>query len=349
MGSTDGADPSPAAVIAELEGKLAAAAEKANEDSVALAAPAAGQGAVHPGRGGDGTPPAAGGAGRVDKEGGRWATGSGRDSPPAVAADAGGSGGGGGPVAPPSSSSSNGEPDGGSGGWSNIKINKPGVYLNDFEIPRRAVRADGLPVTFEPHDVGFLSAFADNARDRMEGAALYQVCYWLQEAVNEATDTYYGHTDFSPAELETCLHTLTIYLTRIHRIAVKRDDFLEAKQSDPLLARQYERFDPPAANQHRGFWMRAFRQQRDEYRARNAAKIAAYQSATDAPLKSPSAPKCDKAVKPAKPGGGGGGGGHRPGGGKADAGPGRLRDPRAEGGGGGGGGGGGAGQPRGGR
>ena len=260
-------------------------------------APAA---AVHSSGGGNGAPPT-GGAARAkhqDTDGG----GNPSSSEPSDDFDGGGER----SQAPPSSSDED-EEYGLAISWANVKINKPGIYYKDFEIPRRAVRPDGLPVTFEPLDVGFLSAFSDNVRDRMEAASLYQVCYWLQEAVNKATDSYHNHANFSPTDLETCFGTLVIDLTRIQRIAVKRFDYPEAKQSDPLLAREYERTDLPAANQHRGFGMRAFRKQRDEYRIKNAAKISAYHATADKPVRASGASK--KLTPYVSSGGAGDGGG----------------------------------------
>ncbi|KAK1864848.1 hypothetical protein I4F81_007385 [Pyropia yezoensis] len=51
----------------------------------------------------------------------------------------------------------------------------------------------------------FWTAFSDNVRDRMEATSPYQVCYWLQEAINSATDAYHDHTGYTAAELEECL------------------------------------------------------------------------------------------------------------------------------------------------
>lgn len=77
--------------------------------------------------------------------------------------------------------------------------------------------------------------------------------------------------------MEQSLGDAVFYLKRTQRMAVKRSDYLETKQSDQLLAREYERTDLPAAHHHRGVGMRIFRQQYDEYRVTIAAKNSAYQ------------------------------------------------------------------------
>ena len=197
MGSRDGSPTATQAeVIADLQSKLSTALDQiraleetadANPPSVPPAAAATS--AFHAGGTGDGAPPAGGGgtAGRAARsEGG----GGGAVTDSSDTADSGAGGGAPSP-GPPSSSSSDGDDAGSSpfGGLGSTKIGKPGDYLKDFEIPARAVKPDGLPVPFDPTDVTFLSAFHDNVRDRMEATSLYQVCYWLQEAINEATDS----------------------------------------------------------------------------------------------------------------------------------------------------------------
>lgn len=333
MGSQDGdaataSEQQQAAVIADLQAKLEAAlaANKtllASRDGDTEEVPPGteAEGAVHPGRAGDGAPATGGRKGKKSERagGGSGAGGKGKDGSSASSTDDSGGGGGGGSGGDPSFSSSS-STDSGRGSTSNpwadldsITVGKPGDYLRDFDIPRRAVRPGGLPIPFEPNEVEFLTAFADNVRDRMEAVSLYQICYWLQEAANEATDAYYAHTDFTPAELEASLGGFVVYIKRIHRMAVKRFDFLETKQTDQLLAREYERADLLPVNQHRGVAMRQFRAQRDAYRVKNAARLAAFQGARDTTTPKPK-PK-PKAKKQANQGDGGAGGGGGPGGG----------------------------------
>jgi len=320
MGSRDGShSPTQAEVIADLQSKLSAALEQIRAlEGAADANPppdppaAAATSAVHAGGTGDGTPPA-GGEGGAGRAGGSRGGGGGAVTDSSDTGDTGAGGRASSPD-PPSSSSSDGDDAGASpfGGLGHTKIGKPGDYLKDFEIPARAVKPDGLPVPFDPTDVTFLSAFHDNVRDRMEATSLYQVCYWLQEAINEATDSYYAHGTYTAADLESCFGSLVVYLKRLHRIAVNRYDYLETKQSDQLLAREYEHADIPAVNQHRGFGMRQFRAQRDGYRIKNAAKVAARQPGGDLTHVPPGKRGAKKTTP--NPGGGGGRGGSGPGG-----------------------------------
>lgn len=137
-----------------------------------------------------------------------------------------------GPSAPPSSSSTN------AGGthrghripdpFKGIKIDPRGTRLRDFKLPLRAVQPNGFPLTFEVTDIGFLSAFSSNMWDRLEVSSLYKVCYWLQEAINASTELYRSHADLASADLEESLGDVVIFLKRIHRVAVKRYDFLDS-------------------------------------------------------------------------------------------------------------------------
>lgn len=319
MGSNegDGTTLSPEEVR-DLQSKLAAAlaradaAELRNADPPALPAGTSAAHALQPAGSGDG---AAGtkGKGGKHKEGDSSSSSSAPSLPP------------GGPGSPPSSSSDEGDDgrrDGIVGGFAHLQVNPPGVYFQDFELPRRVQTPGGLPVAFEPTDIDFRSAFGHNVRDRMEAGFLYQLCYWLQEAVNNTTDSLYCHTDYTPAEVEACFSHHVIFLMRLHRLAVKRYDFLETKQTDQVLAREYERTDLPAANQHRGYGMRVFRQQRDEYRVKNAAKLAAAQSAEP---RTPKQPRALKRPTAPKPGGGGPGGPGGPAGGGGEGGDGGRR------------------------
>ncbi|GAB0490152.1 hypothetical protein MMPV_001384 [Pyropia vietnamensis] len=320
MGSDSerGDDPTQAEVIADLQSKLGAALDQVrvlteaakNANPPAVKTGAKGHSALQPRGSGDGAAPSggAGGSGHTDEVGGTG--GDGHDNPDTSSSDESDRGGGG-PRPLPSPSSSDGDDNGEPlSGFDKIKIGKPGDYLKDFEIPPRAVHADGLPVPFEPTDVTFLSSFSDNVRDRMEGTFLYQICYWLQEAVNEATDAYYGHTSYTSADMEEYHSSLVVYLKRLHRLAVKRYDFLETKQTDAALAREYERADLPAVNLHRGVGMREFQRLRDGYRLRNAAKISAYHSG-DTSVRQPgkSRSKIQSGDTGIGSGGGGGGGG----------------------------------------
>ncbi|KAK1868013.1 hypothetical protein I4F81_010510 [Pyropia yezoensis] len=149
------------------------------------------------------------------------------------------------PAATPRSSSSSDEPEllhAAVDDIDAIMIGRLGPYLKDFEIPRRVARPAGFSILFEPSEVEFRATFADNVRDRMEATSLYQVCYWRQEAINEATNAYYHHEDYTPTELEECPGGYVIYLKRIHRIDVKRFDYLETKQTDQLPAREASTF-----------------------------------------------------------------------------------------------------------
>jgi len=330
MGSNDGSavdPPTQTAVITDLQSKLDAALtelgalKSVHADPSAIPEGAPSKGAVHLDGSGDGATPA-GGAGSSGGHGGGDPVNerdpvdesSSSDGDDAVGRT-------GRPISSSSSSEGGSEPVASFGGFGHIKIGKPGEYLKDFDIPLRAVRPDGLPVAFDPADVAFVSAFSDNVRDRMEATSLYQVCYWLQEAINESTDSCYSHSDFSRADLESCFAGLIIFFKRIHPIAVKRYDYFETKQSDQLLAREYERADIPAVNLHRGFGMRLFQQQRDGYRIKNAAKISAYQSSNDSnSISLPKQPK--KKGTPIGPTGGGGGAGGS-GGGRGDVSGGR--------------------------
>ncbi|KAK1860094.1 hypothetical protein I4F81_002684 [Pyropia yezoensis] len=268
MGSKDGdGSPTKEEVIADLQGKLSAALEQlrtageaTDANTQAVPAGSAPQGAVLASGAGDGAAPAGGGGAGRAAGGSGTSGGGGVPADPTRSCDADTDGGAQG-SSPPESSSSDGDDPGPAplGGLGTIKVSKPGEYLKDFAIPARAVKPDGLPVPFDPTDVTFLSAFGDNVRDRMEATSLYQVCYWLQEAINEATDSYHSHANYSAADLEACFASLVIYLKRLHRIAVKRYDYLETKQLDQLLAREYERADIPAVNLHRGFVSRVFR------------------------------------------------------------------------------------------
>ncbi|KAK1869373.1 hypothetical protein I4F81_011850 [Pyropia yezoensis] len=326
--SERGDDPTQAEVISDLQSKLPEALDQVralteaarDANPPAVPAGAEGQGALHPGGAGDRAAHTrgAGGSGRKDDsdDGGGGGGGATPDSSSSDESDQGG----GGPRPPPSpSSSDDGEADEPLHGLPKLKIGKPGEYLKDFEIPARAVKSEGLPVPFEPTDITFLSSFTDNIRDRMEATSLYQICYWLQEAVNEASDAYHSHTTYSATDMEEYHSSLVLYLKRLHRIAIKRYDFLETKQADLMLAREYERADIPAVNLHRGAGMREFRRLRDGYRHKNAAKIAAYQSG-DSSIHPPS----KKTKKPSNDGGGDGGGGAGGGGsGKGGGGGGR--------------------------
>lgn len=355
MGSNEDAATASAQAeaIKDLQAQLAAA-QAANAalqavvdaDTKAVEAPAKGKGPVLPlagGGSGSGVPrqPAGGRAGGGNGDGGRDGAGEGSVSSPSSSSAGRG---GGGRHSPPSSSTED-EPDLVHSAFDDIDeitIGKPGVYLQDYELPRRAARPGRLPVLFEPNEVEFRTAFADNVRDRMEATSLYQVCYWLQEAINSACNAYHDHTGYTAAELEECLGGYVIYLRRIHRMTVKRFDYLETRQTDQLLAKEYERADLLPTNQHRGTAMRKFRAQRDTYRLKNAAKVAAYHAgASDAaatPKLKPK-PKPKPNPKADKAGGGGGGGGRDGGGGGGGGGcggqgGGRKRGPRGGGGGG---------------
>lgn len=193
MGSQDGdaataSEQQQAAVIADLQAKLEAAlaANKtllASRDGDTEEVPPGteAEGAVHPGRAGDGAPATGGRKGKKSERagGGSGAGGKGKDGSSASSTDDSGGGGGGGSGGDPSFSSSS-STDSGRGFTSNpwadldsITVGKPGDYLRDFDIPRRAVRPGGLPIPFEPNEVEFLTAFADNVRDRMEAVSLY--------------------------------------------------------------------------------------------------------------------------------------------------------------------------------
>lgn len=345
MGSTEGDAASAseqATTITELQAKLEAAlaANKALQTSLdgqppALSPGAQAKSAVHPGGPRDGAQAEGGGVGakakRRDDGGagggskGKQRVGGGGDDDggddSSISSGGGGGGGGGDGPSPPSSSSDD-VPAPAITPWADldsIKVGKPGEYLWDSEIPRRAVRPDGHPIPFEPNEVDFLTTFSENVRDRMEAVSLYQLCYWLQEGVNEARVADHAHTDFSPSELEECLGGLVIYIKRIHRLSVKRFDFFETKQTDQLLAREYERADLLPVHQHRGAAMRLFRAQRDAYRVKNAAKAAAYHEDRDTATPKPKPrPKPKKATDKGEGIGGGGGGGGGRGGGGAD-------------------------------
>lgn len=305
-------DPTQAEAISDLQSKLAEAFDQvrglteAAKDAgpPAVQMRAEGQGALHFSRAGDRSAltGGAGGSGRKDSDdSGGDGGGATPDSSPSDESEQGG----GGPRPPPSpSSSDDDEADEPLHGLMKITIGKPGDYLKDFEIPARAVKSDGLPVPFEPTDITFLLSFTDNTRDRMEATCLYQTCYWLQEAVNEASEAYHSHTTYTATNVEEYHSSLVLYLKRLHRIAVKRHDFLETKQADLILAREYERADIPAVNLHRGAGMREFWRLRDGYRLKNAAKIAACQSG-DNSIHAPGM----KTKKPTNDGGGDGGGG----------------------------------------
>lgn len=321
-----------AATISELRARLAAAlaantALQASLDGEPSALPpgAQAQGTVYPGGPRDGAEAEGGGAGAKAKrrdDGGagsvskarqRYSRGDPDDGGDSSTSSGGGrdrgvGGGAGGPSYP--SSSSDDVPAPVPTLWADlgpIKAGKPGEYLRDFEIPRRAVRPDGLPIPFEPNEVECLTTFSENVRDRMKAVSLYQLCYWLQEGVNEASDAYHAHKGFSPTELEECLGGLVIFIKRIHRLAVKRFDFLETKQTDQLLAREYERADLLPVNQHRGAAMRLFRAQRDASRVKNAERAAAYRGGRDTATPKPK-PRPKKATDEGEGGGEGGGG-----------------------------------------
>lgn len=213
-------------------------------DTEAVKAPAKGKGPV--------LSLSAGGSGRSDLRqsaggtagGGNGDGGGGGDgggSVPSPPSSGAGRGEGGRPSPPPSSTEDDPDLVGSAfGSIDDLTVCQPGVYLQNFELSHRAACPGGLPVPFEPNEVEFRTAFADNVRDRMEATFLYQVCYWLQEAINSATDAYHDHTGYTAAELEESLGGYVIYLRRIHRMAVKRFDYLETKQTDRLLARGYE-------------------------------------------------------------------------------------------------------------
>lgn len=136
-------------------------------------------------------------------------------------------------------------------GLTNTKIGEPGDYLEDFEIPARAVKSDGLPGPFVPTDITLMSSITDNIRGQMEATALYQICYSLQKAVNEASDAYHSHATYTATDTKE-YYSFVLHLQRLHRIAFKRYDSLETKQPDLMLTREYERVDIPAVNLHRG-------------------------------------------------------------------------------------------------
>eukprot|EP00170_Pyropia_yezoensis_P003273 contig_13632_g3280 len=245
MGSNDG-DASTAStqaqVISDLQAKLQAAEAAvtalqavvdADAEKVPPAAPAqapvlagkpGGSGAVGGGVAAD----AGGGKGSRQAAKSRLRGGGGGDESGRSRSSSGAGRGGGGRPSPPSSSSSD-EPELHHAVFDDIdaiKIGRPGVFLKDFDLPRRVTRPGGLPVPIEPSEVEFRATFADNVRDRMEATSLYQVRYWLQEAIHGATHAYHQHGIYTPNELEECLGGLFIYLKRIHRTDVKRFDFL---------------------------------------------------------------------------------------------------------------------------
>lgn len=200
-----------AQVIADLQAKLQTAeaavvalqaAATADAQKIPPPAPAptpvlAGQPGSSGAAGGGVAAAAGGSTGGGQAAKGRPHGGGGNDGSGPSSSSSGAGRGGGGRPSPPSSSSSD-EPELLHAAFDDIdaiKIGRPGAYLKVFELARRVARPGGLPIPFEPSEVEFRATFADNVRDRMEATSLYQVCHWLQEAINEATDAYHHPQD----------------------------------------------------------------------------------------------------------------------------------------------------------
>jgi len=93
--------------------------------------------------------------------------------------------------------------------------------LSSFDIPRRILRPDGLPMTFTPCDPVHSATFTSGSRDELEARQWYCSLAWTQSIYNDLLAAQ--HADGNTKELfQELVNYLVCATRRVYALEVTR-------------------------------------------------------------------------------------------------------------------------------